>query len=190
MHIAIIFLAFYYLYAKYFRFSNNQNETSEDLHNTSTVPPSCFQRTNSNHSDVTMNDSYQVMLESLSQLNRNVSLSLPAFWEKDLLAQKATDILSVSPANPPTDDKPQYKVNEYFDKQLGNMSDAVDELNRKLKKFTSDQRNKGSAPTSTISKNGLCFYHNRYGNRAHKCISSCSWHANDAMSHSQKNHLN
>ena len=35
MHIAIIFLAFYYLYAKYFRFSNNQNETSEDLHNTS-----------------------------------------------------------------------------------------------------------------------------------------------------------
>ena len=29
----------------------------------STVPPSCFQRTNSNHSDVTMNDSYQVMLE-------------------------------------------------------------------------------------------------------------------------------
>ena len=67
MHIAIIFLAFYYLYAKYFRFSNNQNETSEDLHNTSTVPPSCFQRTNSNHSDVTINDSYQVMLESLSQ---------------------------------------------------------------------------------------------------------------------------
>ena len=46
MHIVIIFLAFYYLYAKYFRFSNNQNETSEDLHNTSTVPPSCFQRTN------------------------------------------------------------------------------------------------------------------------------------------------
>ena len=40
------------------------------------------------------------------------------------------------------------------------MSDAVDELNRKLEKFTSDQRNKGSAPTSTISKNGLCFYHN------------------------------
>ena len=37
MHIAIIFLAFYYLYAKYFRFSNNQNETSEDLHSTSTV---------------------------------------------------------------------------------------------------------------------------------------------------------
>ena len=37
MHIAIIFLAFYYLYAKYFRFSNNLNETSEDLHNTSTV---------------------------------------------------------------------------------------------------------------------------------------------------------
>ena len=42
------------------------------------------------------------------------------------------------------------------------MSDAVDELNRKLEKFTSDQRNKGSATTSTISKNGLCFYHNRY----------------------------
>ena len=50
MHIAIIFLAFYYLYAKYFRFSNNQNKTSEDLHNTSTVPPSCFQRTNRGHS--------------------------------------------------------------------------------------------------------------------------------------------
>ena len=79
MYIAIIFLAFYYLYAKYFRFSNKQNETSEDLHNTSAVPPSCFLRTNSNHGDVTMNDSYQVMLESLSQLNRNVSLSLPAF---------------------------------------------------------------------------------------------------------------
>ena len=55
MYIAIIFFAFYYLYAKHFRFSNNQNETSEDLHNTSTVPPSCFQRTNSNHSDVIMN---------------------------------------------------------------------------------------------------------------------------------------
>ena len=80
MHIAIIFLAFYYLYAKYFRFSNNQNET------TGTVPPSCFQRTNSNHSDVTMIYSYQVMLESLSQLNRNVSLSLPAFWEKEPIA--------------------------------------------------------------------------------------------------------
>ena len=86
MHIAIIFLALYYLYAKYFRFSNNQNETSEDLHNTSTVPPSCFQRTNSNHSDVTMNDSYQVILESFSQLNRNVSLSLPGFWEKEPIA--------------------------------------------------------------------------------------------------------
>ena len=70
------------------------------------------------------------------------------------------------------------------------MSDAVDELNQKLEKFTSDQRNKGSAPTSTISKNELCFYHNRYGNRAYKCISPCPWHANDAMSHSQKNHLN
>ena len=70
------------------------------------------------------------------------------------------------------------------------MSDAVDELNRKLEKFTSDQRNKGSAPTLTISKNELCFYYNRYGNRAHKCISPCSWYANDAMSHSQKNHLN
>ena len=30
MRIAIIFLAFYYLYVKFFRFSNNQNETSED----------------------------------------------------------------------------------------------------------------------------------------------------------------
>ena len=89
-----------------------------------------------------------------------------------------------------TSTKPQYKVNEYFDKHLGNMSDAVDELNRKLEKFTSDQRNKGSAPTSTISKNELCFYHNHYGNRAHKCISPCSGHANDAMSHSQNNHLN
>ena len=37
---------------------------------------------------------------------------LLAFGETDvdLLAQKATNILSVSPANPPTDDKPQYKV--------------------------------------------------------------------------------
>ena len=86
MHIAIIFLAFYYLYTKYFRFSNNQNETNEDLHNTSTVPSSCFQRTNSSRSDVTMNNSYPVMLESLSQLNRNVSSSLPAFWEKELIA--------------------------------------------------------------------------------------------------------
>ena len=82
-----------------------------------------------------------------------------------------------------TSTKPQYKINEYFDKQLENMSDAVDELNRKLEKFTSYQRNKGSAPISTISKNELCFYHNRYGNRAHKCLSPCSWHANDSMSH-------
>ena len=52
MHIAIMFLAFYYLCIKYFRFSNNQNETSEDLHNTRTVPPSCFQRTNSNDNDL------------------------------------------------------------------------------------------------------------------------------------------
>ena len=43
MHIAIIFLAFYYLYVKYFRFSNNQNETSEDLHNTRTVSASCYE---------------------------------------------------------------------------------------------------------------------------------------------------
>ena len=70
-----------------------------------------------------------------------------------------------------TSTKPQYKINKYFDKQLENMSDAVDELNRKLEKFTSYQRNKGSAPISTISKNELCFYHNRYGNRAHKCLS-------------------
>ena len=37
---------------------------------------------------------------------------LSAYGETDidLLAQKATDILSVSPANPPTDDKPQYKA--------------------------------------------------------------------------------
>ena len=41
-----------------------------------------------------------------------------------------------------TSTKPQYKVNEYFDKQLGNMSDTVDELNRKLEKFNSYQRNK------------------------------------------------
>ena len=117
-------------------------------------------------------------------------LSASGETDVDLLAQKATDILSESPANSPTDDKPQYKVNEYFDKQLGNMSDALDELNGKLEKFTSDRRNKGSAPILTISKSELCFYHNRYGNRAHKCISPCSWHANDAMSHSQKNHLN
>ena len=76
MHIAIIFLAFYYLYAKYFRFSNNQNETSKELHNTSTVPPSCFQRTNSNHSDVTINDSYQVILESLSQCLNLIEMCL------------------------------------------------------------------------------------------------------------------
>ena len=86
MHIAIIFLAFYYLYVKYFRFSNNQNETGEDLHNTRTVPPSCFQQTNNNDNDATMNDSYQVMSESLSQLNRNASLSLPAFREKKPIA--------------------------------------------------------------------------------------------------------
>ena len=72
MHIAIIFLAFYYLYVKYFGFFNNQNKTSEDLHNTRTVLPSCFQRTNSNDSDVTRNYSYQVMLESLSQLFSSV----------------------------------------------------------------------------------------------------------------------
>ena len=38
---------------------------------------------------------------------------LSAFGETDvdLLAQKATDILSLSPANPSTDDKPHYKVN-------------------------------------------------------------------------------
>ena len=97
MHIAIIFLAFYYFYVKYFRFSNNQNETSEDLHNTRTVPPSCFQRTNSNHNDVTINDSYQAMLESLSQLDRNVSLSLPAFWEKEPMAWfKCVDVFLAS----------------------------------------------------------------------------------------------
>ena len=131
----------------------------------------------------------KVFFESMSVMVRQL-LSATGETDVDLLAQKATHILSASPANPPTDDKPQYKVNEYFHKQLGNMSDAVDELNRKLEKFTSDQRNKGSAPTSTISKNGLCFYHNRYGNRAHKCISPCYWYANDAMSHSQKNYLN
>ena len=131
----------------------------------------------------------KVFFEGMPIMVRQL-LSASGETDVDLLAQKATDILSVSPANPPTDDKPQYKVNEYFNKQLGNMSDAVDELNRKLEKFTSDQRKKGSVPTSTISKNELCFYHNRYGNRAHKCIYPCSWHANDAMSHSQKNHLN
>ena len=73
-------------------------------------------------------------------------LSVSGETDVDLLAQKATDILSVSPTNPPTDDKPQYKVNEYFDKQLGNMSDAVDELNQKLEKFTSDQCNKVPHP--------------------------------------------
>ena len=117
-------------------------------------------------------------------------LSASGETDVDLLAQKATNILSISSANPPIDDKPQYKVNKYFDNQLGNMSDAVDELNRKLEKFTSYQYNKDSSPTSTISKNELCFYHNHYGNRTHKYISPCSWHANDAMSHSQKNHLN
>ena len=95
--IAIIFLAFYYLYVKYFRFSNNQNETSEDLHNGRTNPSSCFQQTNSNDSDVTMNDSYQVMSESFSQLNRNVSLSLPAFWEKEPIAWfKCVDVFFAS----------------------------------------------------------------------------------------------
>ena len=115
----------------------------------------------------------KVFFEGMPVMVRQL-LSASGETDVDLVAQKATDILSVSPTNPPTDDKPQYKVNEYFDKQLGNMSDAVDELKRKLEKFTSDQRNKGSAPTSTISKNKLCFYHNRYGNRAHKCISPCS----------------
>ena len=32
------------------------------------------------------------------------------------------------------------------------MSDAIDKLNRKLEKFTSYQRNKGSAPTSRGTK--------------------------------------
>ena len=96
----------------------------------------------------------------------------------DELAAHADRLLSLAKSQPTTpmskvnitSTKPQCKVYEYFDKQLGNMSDAVDELNRKLEKFTSYQRNKGFAPTSTISKNELCFYHNRYGNRAHKCI--------------------
>ena len=112
----------------------------------------------------------------------------------DELAAHADRLLSLAKSQPATpkskvnitSTKPQYKVNEYFDKQLGNMSGAIDKLNRKLEKFTSYQRNKGSAPTSNISKNELCFYYNRYGNRAHKCISPCSWHANDAMSHSQR----
>ena len=54
MHIAIILLAIYYLYVKYFRFSNNQNKTSEDLRNNRTVLPSCFQRTKSSDNDVTI----------------------------------------------------------------------------------------------------------------------------------------
>ena len=115
---------------------------------------------------------------------------LAAHADRLLSLAKSQPATPISKVNNITSTKPQYKVNEYFDKQLGNMSDAVDELNQKLEKFTSYQRNKGSAPTSTVSKNKLCFYHNRYGNRAHKCISPCSWHANDAMSHSQKNHLN
>ena len=40
-------------------------------------------------------------------------LSTSGEKDVDLLAQKATDILSVSSVNPPTD-----KVNEYFGKQL------------------------------------------------------------------------
>ena len=79
----------------------------------------------------------KVFFEGMPVMVRQL-LSAYGETDVDLLAQKATDILSVSPANPPTDDKPQYKVNEYFNKQLGNMSDAVDELNRKLEKFTSD----------------------------------------------------
>ena len=86
----------------------------------------------------------------------------------DELAAHADRFLSLAKSQPATfmskvnitSTKLQYKVNEYFNKQLGNMSDAVDELNRKLEKFTSDQRNKGSSPTSTISKNELYFYHN------------------------------
>ena len=96
---------------------------------------------------------------------------LAAHADRLLSLAKSQPATPISKVNNITSTKPQYKVNEYFDKQLGNMSDAVDELNQKLEKFTSYQRNKGSAPTSTVSKNELCFYHNRYGNRAHKCIS-------------------
>ena len=99
----------------------------------------------------------KVFFEGMPVMVRQL-LSASGETDVDLLVQKATDILSVSPANPPTDDKLQYMVNEYFDKQLGNMSDAVDELNRKLEKFTSYQRNKGFLPISTISKNGLVMF--------------------------------
>ena len=98
----------------------------------------------------------KVFFEGMPIMVRQL-LSATGETDVDLLAQKANDILSVSPANPSTDDKPQYKVNEYFDKQLGNMSDAVDELNRKLEKFTSDQRNKSSAPTSTFLRMNYVF---------------------------------
>ena len=70
----------------------------------------------------------------------------------DELAAHADRLLFLAKSQPATpmskvnitSTKPQYKFNEHFDKQLGNMSDAVDELNRKLEKFTSYQRNKGS----------------------------------------------
>ena len=66
----------------------------------------------------------KVFFEGMPVMVRQL-LSASGETGADLLAQKATDILSVSPANPPTDDKPQYKVNEYFGKQLGNMSDTA-----------------------------------------------------------------
>ena len=80
-----------------------------------------------------MNDSYQIMLESLSQLNRNVSLSVPAFWEKEPIAWfKCVDVVFTS--------QRIYKQSKMFDhvlkrlppKYLAPLSDVITECSQSI----------------------------------------------------------
>ena len=80
-----------------------------------------------------MNDSYQIMLESLSQLNRNVSLSLPAFWEKEPIAWfKCLDVVFTS--------QRIYKQSKMFNhvlkrlppKYLAPLSDVITECSQSI----------------------------------------------------------
>lgn len=74
--------------------------------------------------------------------------------------------------------KPVNKVEE-LKKDISLIKEKVDTLLKNLncspKKAQNYQNKTSSGKGSSNEGDKLCFYHNRFGNRAHKCVKPCSW---------------
>ena len=74
-----------------------------------------------------------------------------------------------------------------YDKRLKNLEKMIESIDRKFSNFKfsnerprsrSRNRSKGRGSSKEVSGDALCFYHMRFGEKAHKCKQPCSYSKN------------